>query len=360
MNKNLPSSGIMLSLLIFLSVGFMCIFSYAVVPDKVGMTVIISFLSAFIGAIITMGITQYQLQHQSKTGLAREKSSKVFEERLQVFKEYLNILNKVLSKNEPKLTVDDKMQLAFATSMIALHTNGENLQKISEKIAKIIKEKQNNPPTEISTQLIDDLLVIVESLKAQLYGNDSNKEVEINEAYAIKIRENFNDAYDIEALADDTINQESITAVSPSMKNTYEDRINIVLPAWDKAVAKWRSEGWDVCEGWIKDPKNQWFSIIRKDGKQGEISTAIRQGIPCIKVTYGNSTDFSYDMKIHPPKGIRTSDRRGGTWWTSDGLLCHLEDNKVAENMSENIELQHFIIDLIEDVQQRILAFHNN
>ncbi|MCH5247019.1 MAG: phage holin family protein [Muribaculaceae bacterium] len=322
---------------------------------EAGLTVIIAVVSAVIGALISMFITDQQLKNQSKHGLQVQKNSKVYEERLDVYKNYLNTVGDVLLQKPQRLSDNEILKLEFATALLGLHTNGRNLEFISEKIKNIISNYNRSNAPVISEDLISDLLEIVEQLKNQLYqdekDNETLKSLVIDEKALRTISNNFNDAYDVEP------NLEQSPVTNDSIEKKLPDDRIFKLDKWDKAVDKWKQDGWLIWEGWKSDPNNQAFSVHRGDDKPGEIKTAIRGFRPSIAVRYGDDKDFATEIIMNPPTFVKNSKKQSWLWWTDDDIIG--EKDHLAEEMERNENLQAFLIELVEDGIQRIKKWDN-
>lgn len=349
-SKRIFSNGLfwLVLILLLLFVGMMVTFSSLEWPDSAGITVIISFVCAIVGACFTMLITEKQLENQSEHGLETQKNSKVFEEKLDVYKNYINTLCDILTRNSGFISDKDQLDLAFATAMLSLHTSGENMIEIAKDIKAIIGERTKQNGNLINQELINRLLKIVKQLKIQLYEGEAIAKVNIEDNEIKEISEIFNDAYDISSIENEGDND--------IKEHKSHKEINIAelnLTKWNQAIEKWEKDGWDVWEGWKKTtPNNQTFSIKRNDGSPGEIKNTYRNGTACIAIQYGNDRQFADDLIVHPLKVVVESQRKGELWWAHDKILG--EPNQIVQEMHKNPELQDFLISLIDESMQRI------
>lgn len=83
--------------------------------------------AAIIGVIITAVITMMLLVGQTDNEEKREKKSKVFEEKLRIYQEYLTTLYKVIK--DGKNSNSEKLKLAFKTSSVAMHCDHNRVEK---------------------------------------------------------------------------------------------------------------------------------------------------------------------------------------------------------------------------------------
>ena len=75
--------------------------------------------AAILGVIITAVITMVLLKGQTTNDVERERAAKVFEEKLRIYQEYLQILCNVIE--DRCLSDEEKIRLEFQTSYVAMH-----------------------------------------------------------------------------------------------------------------------------------------------------------------------------------------------------------------------------------------------
>lgn len=104
----------------------------------------------------------------------REKKSKVFEEKLRIYQEYLTTLYKVIK--DGKNSNSEKLKLAFKTSSVAMHCDHNRVEKISESVEKIFKLSINDNGNALETlnekgwnELLGELFKVMDEFKADLY-----------------------------------------------------------------------------------------------------------------------------------------------------------------------------------------------
>ena len=93
--------------------------------------------AAVLGVIITAIITMILLRGQSDNDVEMERASKVFEEKLRIYQEYLHTLYEVIK--DGSLSDEEKMQLEFQTSFVAMHCSPCYIASVSTAVKNIIE-----------------------------------------------------------------------------------------------------------------------------------------------------------------------------------------------------------------------------
>ena len=147
-----------------------------------------------VGALISAGITLMLLRDQTNSEEKKERNSKVFEEKLKIYQDFLETLNTVLEDGE--VSPEEALKLKFKISMITLHTSSSHINAISESIKNILQEVKNKPGSlQIDQVKLDELFKIVNQFRLEIYddkkglnGEELNKTLEnfkvIDELYA--------------------------------------------------------------------------------------------------------------------------------------------------------------------------------
>lgn len=136
------------------------------------------FYGALIGVVITAIITVFLLKGQSAGEELKEKNTKIFEEKLRIYQEFLQKLCEVVK--DKKISENEAIELQFQTSYIAMHTSSKSIKVISEKVLNIVKRIQS-PVDEDKRSLLLDLFDIVTQFQIELYSNKeqvSQEEIE--------------------------------------------------------------------------------------------------------------------------------------------------------------------------------------
>lgn len=98
-------------------------------------------LAAILGVVITAVITQLLLKGQGDKERNAKRSAKVFEERLIIYKAFLQKLCDVVQ--DLKIEPQEEIQLQFQVANIAMHTGSKSIREISENVREIIVKIKN-------------------------------------------------------------------------------------------------------------------------------------------------------------------------------------------------------------------------
>jgi len=122
------------------------------------------FYGALIGVFITAIVTAFLLRGQTDGDEKREKSVKIFEEKLKIYKDFLTKLHEVVE--EEKISDKNVKDLIFQISYIAMHTPPDKVNKILEKLETTIKgiDDNGNGYEMLAKNILDIMLVLQESL----------------------------------------------------------------------------------------------------------------------------------------------------------------------------------------------------
>lgn len=137
-----------------------------------------SLLSALLTAIITM----FLLTHQTETEEEREKNSKVFEEKLAIYKDFLAFFNKIVrdkvidTLSSSSSAEDELEELIFQLSYIKMHSTNETTNLVFQKVKEVILilkelEERGEDYVEVYySELSKILFEIVSIFQKELYG----------------------------------------------------------------------------------------------------------------------------------------------------------------------------------------------
>ena len=162
--------------MVFVMICAIIVFTYQDFPARL--------MAAILGVVITATITVVLLDGQSKKEQTAKRNSKVFEEKLKIYQNFLSTLYDVVK--DRKLTEEEKLQLEFQTSLVAMHCKPKSLNLVSAAVRNVIssfcpsneKEKQKSQG---NIPLLESLLSVVEALRIDLYGVDKEKDAEKND-----------------------------------------------------------------------------------------------------------------------------------------------------------------------------------
>jgi len=217
-----------------------------------GKDVSAQFFSAISGALIAAIITLFLLKGQTEVEADRQKDSKVFEEKLQIYKEFLRKLCDVVK--DQKITPDEEIELQFQVSHIAMHTKSDSINIISEQVRKIIVDIKNKEKD--SNNMLSQLFIISDTLYKELYDKKNS--------------------FDEEDRSKTIVNFASILAPKNDSR-LYELMQNIVAKGSNKRIDK---DGILIYEYWCNNKDNRYIKA------NGNISI----GITC------NNKQFSFSI----------------------------------------------------------------
>ena len=187
--------------------------------------------------------------------------TKVFEERLRIYQEFLKKLCDVVKDME--ITPQEEIELQFQVSYIAMHTKSDSIKIISEQVRKIIVDIKNKEKD--SNNMLSQLFVISDTLHKELY----DKENSIDEEDRSKTIVNF----------------ESILAPKNDSR-LYELMQNIVAKGSNKRIDR---NGILIYEYWCNNKNNRYIKA------NGTVSIGISS----------NNKQFSFSIMTkgnHPEK----------------------------------------------------------
>jgi len=191
-------------------------------------------------------------EEQKEKDKVRLLETKVFEERLRIYQEFLKKLCDVVKDMD--ISPQEEIELQFQVSYIAMHTKSDSIKIISEQVRKIIVDIKNKEKD--SNNMLSQLFVISDTLYKELY----DKENSIDEEDRSKTIVNF----------------ESILAPKNDSR-LYELMQNIVAKGSNKRIDK---DGILVYEYWCNNKENRYIKA------NGTISI----GISC------NNKQFSFSI----------------------------------------------------------------
>lgn len=226
-----------------------------------GKDVSAQFFSAMAGALVAAIITLFLLKGQTAVEADRQKDSKVFEEKLRIYQEFLRKLCDVVK--DQKITADEEIELQFQVSYIAMHTKSDAIKIISEQVRKIVVGIKNNEKD--SNNMLSQLFVISDALYKELYDKDNS--------------------FDEEDRSKTIVNFESILAPKNDSR-LYELMQNIVAKGSNKRIDR---NGILIYEYWCNNKDNR---FIKANG-------SVSIGISC------NNKQFSFSIMTngnHPEK----------------------------------------------------------
>ncbi|MBP3253124.1 MAG: hypothetical protein J6M30_01270 [Bacteroidales bacterium] len=126
-----------------------------------------NFYGALMGVILTAVTTVVLLLGQTSSEEEKERNTKVFEEKIIVYKDFLKMFCKIVE--DGKIDGPNKIQLQFQLSYIAMHTKSPHIKQISEQVKDIVLKIN----TEKTGNYMPQLFTIIQSFREELYGKQS-------------------------------------------------------------------------------------------------------------------------------------------------------------------------------------------
>lgn len=297
-------------------------------------------MAAILGVVITATITVVLLDGQSKKEQTAKRNSKVFEEKLKIYQDFLTTLYDVVK--DRKLTEDEKLQLEFKTSLVAMHCKPKNLDSVSAAVRKVISsfcpsdEKKQNSQGNIP--LLKSLLDVVEALKIDLYNIDTEKDGKKDDNDLDKML--FSSA-----IKTNTINNFQKAYVETADKEETES-----LDTWSQAIKKWQSKGWTVK---ALESEDDPLLITRNDGNPGRINMGFYNGHYYLQAGYEGDSNFSKCLKWD--NGGR---RQYDLWYEFPALSMDVPQGGFIDKFKSSSELQQYIIKKVNYLMEVIKKEH--
>lgn len=317
-------------------------------------------MAAILGVVITATITQLLLKGQTKKEVGLKRDSKIFEEKLRIYQNFLDVLYKAVKDGE--LSDSEKLELQFQTSLIAMLCEPKNIEEVSKAIKGVIegtcyKETQSNPENPEQARLLENLFKVVNAFRMDLYDEDAKKFDDKKD----EIVSNFNAAFESKNLVIGTDEPEKPQKLSVDL-NVVSNQLSqtvSVLPTntqdqssvWEKATAEWKSKGWKVY-GPMEDD-GDWLRIT-EENNPGVISMGFYKDHYYIQAEYGDDVEFSKKLK-----GAKGGSRQKGAWWKYlPEPYYALSKGELKDVFDTDVKLQEYLINRINYLQDVILKYN--
>lgn len=141
--------------------------------------------SGALGALFAAIITMLLLYQQTEGEQVRERNSKVFEKKLEIFENFLKKLEEIVKDNKIDIAPinqpekDELKELIFQLALLKTHTKADSIDKLFEHILEIIKLiniKESKEESEFDYEkLREKLFEIVGIFKKELYPDEESK-----------------------------------------------------------------------------------------------------------------------------------------------------------------------------------------
>ena len=115
---------------------------------------------------IKMSVNQQEFEaKQKEKEKERVQETKIFEERLRIYQEFLRKLCDVVK--DQKITPEEEIELQFQVSYIAMHTSSKTISSISEQVSDIVVNLKQGAPD--ANNMLLQLFSIADSFYEELY-----------------------------------------------------------------------------------------------------------------------------------------------------------------------------------------------
>lgn len=309
-----------------LSISIMLFFITAVSFNILGLDVLPGrFYGSLIGVVLTAIITVLLLSKQTDTQEKKEKTMKVFEVKLNIYRTFLENLYEIMK--DGKIEKEEALKLQFQTSYIFMHTKPEHIKEISEHLYSILNiycakksEKECDDP-------IEELFKIVAIFRDELYEDEKGEE-SLN-ALFVKDKKTFKNAISYFIEIDDlwgNDNMERSDMIEPLKQNDSESLISCLKSSFNKDDK--------LLEEWKIDPEEKEL-ILKKETCAIKLSKD--DGGYFFEVNEGN-----YARELYK----RMRSQYGGHFGSWTSWWCYLDKNFINDtNYIKNILLE--IINLV-------------
>lgn len=325
--------------------------------------------AAILGVIISAVITMILLKGQTETDAEREKTAKVFEEKLKIYQEYIDSLHEVVK--DRRITGLEKVQMEFRTAAVAMHCRPENIRGVSESVKDILAllcvdyEKRKREES-FYEEVMLALFKLVQAFRMDLYGNVDDWKGGKNEDSLLRVAKTFAEAYR-EAEGDDT----EPAAVVDEKENRIRVDLNVLpetlssfplqklasseigrkkeaseegarltekSPLWENQVLQWKDKGWIVENLQVQ------YNRMEFKNEGGIIAIGWRDGQGYLeaedKKDAGLPKFLRWEFKGRKSKGV---------WWkTLEGKWSDLIEEDFWNTLQCNVDFQRYMIDWIQ------------
>lgn len=127
-------------------------------------------LSALAGAVVAAIITLFLLMGQTASEEKKERNTKVFEEKLRIYQEFLRKLCDVVK--DQKIAPEEEIELEFQVAYIAMHTTSNSIKKISEQVRDIVVNIKSGESD--CNEMLGQLFFIADTFYKELYSKDND------------------------------------------------------------------------------------------------------------------------------------------------------------------------------------------
>lgn len=250
---------------------FVALFSYFYLAsdNAVGPNLVTCWVGVIVSALVTLVLLKGQTQDEEE----KDKNTKVFEEKLKMYQDFLKTLNQVL--HDGKVTNEEVLRLKFKIALMALHTGTQGINEISKSVNNIFSKANGRGNLNIDEVELKDLFLIVNQFRQEIYGDQIQMEAleeAIKNFEGIDISYNEpNDTSNPDSKTDNNSRDDLIKELSKSGWTYSDDEAHPLMFEKQKIIMKVESDS----NGW-------YFSIVLnsptyKTTDQRELYKALRR-----------------------------------------------------------------------------------
>lgn len=317
---------------------------------------------ALLGVGVTTLVTKVLLSSQSEGELKQAKSRKVFEEKMAIYKDFINFLYEVVKDGQ--LTKEEKLELQFQTSLVIMHCLPKNIGDISTAIGNILKttcpqDEDKNWNSNPTKSIMLSLIGIVKVLRKDLYREEIDVEGDVIE----EICEAFDNAKEADSPIQNTAPIIVPASPTPPAHKKEEASLDVTTSTpsdvilWNDAVMKWQEDGWQV-DG---DADAPGCLAIYSEGLFGQSreNVYIKVGYLAGEYYYIEAKYMDYRDFSQPLKWEYSGRRQKGLWYKPlDEPYCNLPEGTFAATLANDAGLQQHLISWVETLQPILQQFH--
>lgn len=257
-------------------------------------------LSALLGAAITVIITNLLLNSQTESEFANQKKTKIYEEKLRIYQEYIKLLCNIVK--DKVINDDDYTKLQYQLSLVALHTTDEHYQEIVNQTEELLSKGCPVEKTEESC-ITNNMMNIVRCFQNELYGDGNTKKKNQTKS---EVR-----GFDSIVAAAKQYKEKGGIGIHPS--DSVADKTT-----WKEYMKRWEKMGWKKDEGNAEKDylrfnlEKMGYERDNKGRSRGKVYVDI-----LFELTYGH---YIIRAKGTPHSAVMFQNQYGGfkagdTWW---------------------------------------------
>lgn len=305
-------------------------------------------LSALAGAVVAAMITLFLLIGQTSGEEKKERNTKVFEEKLHIYQDFLQSLYDVFKDREVNL--EEKISLQFKTAMLAIHTRSNHIQEISTSVGEIAKCLCTTKEDYNVEILQKSLFNIVGQFREELYEGKEKDDVKALETTL----SNFVEAYSAFGTEPD-VNDSMEMGYSPI--ETQNEKIKL----WNSARSRWEKKDENGRQQWTMYYDGETIRLHRPEEKEIHVQFGFWRGHYYIQATYKGVGSFSQQLKWKF-QGSKTY----ATWWNYlyDKEFYDMKEGEFWSKFSQSESMQKTLVEwfdrLIEIIDKQDVAVNRN